>query len=261
MLRLVRFLFALWKTNLLAAMEYRAAFITQVVGMLLNDAVYFIFWVIFFGEFKQIRGWGLQEMFLLFGIVCAGFGLASFLFGNIISLDHVIAEGRLDYYLSLPKPVLLHVLASRNIMSGIGDFSYGVLSFLVTRQFTLDMVARFVAGTLLSMIVIVSYMVLIQSLAFWLGHAQLLSEQASNAIVTFAIYPINLFDNTGKFLLFTVVPAAFVGAVPAQLVTNFSWGVFGELFGAAIGLLALAVFVFYRGLRRYESGSAIQIQV
>lgn len=261
MVRLLRFLLALWKTNLLAAMEYRASFITQVVGMILNDAVYFIFWVIFFGEFKDIRGWGLQEMFLLFGIVCAGFGLGTFLFGNMLSLDHVIAEGRLDYYLSLPKPLLLHVLASRNIMSGIGDFSYGVLSFLITRQFTLDAIARFIAGTLLSMIVILSYMVLVQSLAFWIGHAQLLSEQASNALVTFAIYPINLFDNTGKFLLFTVVPAAFVGAVPAQLVTSFTWRIFAELLGAAVVLLALAVIVFYRGLRRYESGSAIQIQV
>lgn len=37
------FLIALWKANLLSAMEYRVAFLSQVIGMILNDAVYFLF--------------------------------------------------------------------------------------------------------------------------------------------------------------------------------------------------------------------------
>ena len=50
------FLMALWKANLLAAMEYRVAFISQVVGMMLNNAIYFIFWIIFFDRFQEIQG-------------------------------------------------------------------------------------------------------------------------------------------------------------------------------------------------------------
>jgi ABC-type uncharacterized transport system permease subunit len=38
--RELSFLLALWKANLIAAMEYRAAFLTQVVGMILNDGFY-----------------------------------------------------------------------------------------------------------------------------------------------------------------------------------------------------------------------------
>ena len=52
-----RFLLALWKANILSTMEYRAAFITQVVGMMLNDGFYFLFWVIFFGRFEEINSW------------------------------------------------------------------------------------------------------------------------------------------------------------------------------------------------------------
>ena len=55
--------------------------------------------------------------------------MSAFLFGNALDLANVIANGRLDYYLSLPRPVLLHVLASRSITSGLGDFTYGVLKF------------------------------------------------------------------------------------------------------------------------------------
>jgi ABC-2 type transport system permease protein len=62
-------------------------------------------------------------------------------------------------------------------------------------------------------------------------------------------------------ILFTVLPAAFIGSVPAEFVRAFSWEQLAMMTAAAAGLLFLSVFVFYRGLRRYESGSAIQVQV
>ena len=92
------FLIAQWQANLASAMEYRAAFISQIVGMFINDAVYFVFWVVFFDRFKQIRGWDAADMFLLFSIVALGYGLAFTFFGNALQLSRVIAQGQLDYY-------------------------------------------------------------------------------------------------------------------------------------------------------------------
>jgi ABC-2 type transport system permease protein len=259
--RELTFLLALWKANLLAAMEYRISFLSQVIGMMLNNGIYFLCWVIFFDRFQEVRGWGLDEMFLLFGIVAAGFGLGTYLFGNAMTLADVIASGRLDYYLSLPRPVLLHVLASRSRVSGLGDFTYGFISFALAGNYTPDAIVRFVVGTLLAMTVFLSFLVLVQSLSFWMGNASLLAVQATNAIVTFSIYPITLFDGSAKFLLFTVLPAAFIGAVPAEFVRAFSWSRLAQLLAAALATLSLAVLTFRRGLRRYESGSAIQSQI
>ncbi|HHH41222.1 MAG TPA: hypothetical protein ENK56_04375 [Chloroflexi bacterium] len=261
MRRELTFLLALWKANLLSAMEYRAAFISQVIGMMLNNAVYFAFWVIFFDRFQEVRGWGLDEMLLLFAVVAVSFGLGVYLFGNVMRIAEASANGRLDYYLSLPRPVLLHLLASRSIASGFGDFLYGLICFAVAGRWTPDAVARFVVGSLLSMIVFLSFLILVQSLAFWMGSATLVSAQAANALLTFSLYPITLFDGTAKFLLFTILPAAFIGAVPAEFVRTFSWSTLAHLLLAASLLLTLAVALFQRGLRRYESGSAIQVQV
>jgi ABC-2 type transport system permease protein len=261
MRRELGFLLALWKANLLAAMEYRVAFISQVAGMMLNNAVYFVFWLVFFDRFQQVCGWGLDEMLLLFGVVAAGFGLGVYLFGNALTLADVIANGQLDYYLSLPRPVLLHVLASRSQASGIGDATYGIISFALARQWSLPAIVRFGVATFLSMTVFLSFLVVVQSLAFWAGNSTLVTTQATNALVTFALYPITLFDGTAKFLLFTVIPAAFIGAVPAEFVRASGWSTLGELLGAALVLLGLAVFIFHRGLRRYESGSAIQVRM
>ncbi|MBW8012451.1 MAG: hypothetical protein FVQ83_14645 [Chloroflexi bacterium] len=44
-------------------------------------------------------------------------------------------------------------------------------------------------------------------------------------------------------------------------VRSFSWQSLAQLLAAALILLSLALTLFRRGLRRYESGSAIQVQV
>lgn len=255
------FLISLWKANLLAAMEYRASFLTQVIGMILNDGFYFIFWIIFFDRFRQIQGWKLNDMFLLFGLVAAGFGIAVYFFGNTWQLVDIIVNGQLDYYLSLPRPVLLHVLASRSNSSGAGDAIYGFTSFFLSRQITLDAFGRFLLGLFFSATILISFLVIVNSLAFWIGNAQLLASNALNAVVTFSSYPIVLFDGTARFLLLTILPAALIGAIPAELVRSFSWLRLLELCGATLVFLSLAIVIFYRGLRRYESGSAIQTQV
>ena len=261
MQRELSFLIALWKANLLAAMEYRVAFLSQIVGMMLNNAIYFVFWLIFFDRFQEVKGWNLAGMLLLFGIVATGFGLAVYLFGNVMNLAEVIAGGRLDYYLSLPRPVLLHLLASGSRPSGLGDVAYGLLSFAIAGQFGPGAVGRFLVGVLASMAVFLSFVIIVQSLAFWVGNTSLLTVQATNAILTFSLYPITLFEGSAKFILFTILPAAFIGAVPVEFVRAFDWATLLQLLAAALIFLSLAVFVFHRGLRRYESGSAIQVQL
>src|SRR5512145_2971496 len=104
----LNFLFALWKANLQAAMEFRAAFFTQIIFMILNNAGYFVFWILYFDKFENVRGWTVNDMMLLFGIAATAWGTAAYFFGNFTTLGEIIAQGRLDYYLSLPKPVLLH---------------------------------------------------------------------------------------------------------------------------------------------------------
>jgi len=54
-------------------------------------------------------------------------------------------------------------------------------------------------------------------------------------------------------MLYTAVPAAFVAAVPANLIEDFSVGDALVLGGVAAGFAAMAWTVFSLGLRRYTS--------
>lgn len=257
----IKFLLAIWKANLQSNMEYRVSFLSQVIGMMLNNGMYFLIWVVFFDRFNNVRGWGISDMYITFGITASAYGLVSLLFGNAFNLGDIINRGRLDYYLSLPRPVLLHAITSRSIASGMGDFTYGLLSFAVSGVFTWDGLARFVLAVIFSALVFVSFLLIVQSLAFWIGSTSYLSGITLNAMITFAIYPITLFDTGARLILFTLIPAALMGAVPASFVRAFGWDTLGQLALGGIVFLTLAVFIFYSGLRRYESGSAVQVEI
>ena len=130
----LKFLLAVWQANLLSVMEYRISFITQVLGMMLNDFMYFAIWIIFFQQFKDVRGWGIGDMYITYGVLASAFGVVSLFFGNTFTLSEIINNGRLDYYLSLPRPVLLHTVSSRMVSSGMGDFTYGFVSYALSGQ-------------------------------------------------------------------------------------------------------------------------------
>jgi len=255
------FLIELCKTNLSSAMEYRASFISQVVGMIINDGIYFVFWLLFFDRFKVVRGWGMSDMVLLFSIITTGYGLAFVGFGNAMNLANVIAQGRLDYYLALPRDVLLHVLASRSILSAWGDLTFGLMAFLFTGRFSPIEIVLWLMASVCSAAVLVSSFSIFGCLSFWLGNASQLAIQANNAILTLAMYPRDIFEGAVRFIMLTIIPAAFVGAIPLDIVRRLDWKALLGLIAYAIGITFLMRLVFYTGLRRYESGSAINVNV
>lgn len=255
------FLIARWKANFASAMEYRAAFISQIVGMFVNDIVYVAFWVVFFSQFQAVRGWGVSDIMLLMSIVGVGYGLAFTFFGNALQLSRIIAQGQLDYYLALPRSVLLNVLASRMSNSALGDISFGVVTYLLAGRFTPPEIGMWLVASLLAAVVFVMAFTLFHSLTFWLGNASGLAEQAMNAMMTLAMYPSDIFQGAVRFMMLTVLPAAFVGVVPLNVVRHLDLGLLALLAGAAIVITAVSSAVFYAGLRRYESGSALNVNV
>ena len=93
------------------------------------------------------------------------------------------------------------------------------------------------------------------SLAFWLGRVETLSRQLWEFLITFSLYPEPLFGGALRLVLFTVLPAGFVGYVPLAVVQRPSATLALVLVAAVCVYGTLAAVVFERGLRRYASGS------
>ncbi len=94
-----------------------------------------------------------------------------------------------------------------------------------------------------------------------MGNAQYTSQQVNNAMLTFSLYPNTLFSGLSRVMLYTFIPAAFVGAVPVEIIKGRDGMLLLALVGVAVAMWAFAAAVFYFGLRRYESGSAINVNV
>ncbi|MDB4894718.1 MAG: hypothetical protein JWN15_980 [Firmicutes bacterium] len=250
-----RFVAAYFRVNMAAALEYRASLVSQVVGMLLNDVLWVVFWVLYFTRFPVLRGWTLEDVLVLWASVALSVGLVGAFAPNSLRLPRLVAQGQLDYYLALPKDVLLHLLVSQIRLDALGDVIFGPVLLVVMVKLTWIKVAVYLATALLAAIVLLGFFVLVGSLAFFVGNAEGISAQFGMAIVHFATYPTTIFDGGVKFVLFTLIPAGFVSTLPVELVREFHWVGFGELLGAAVLFLGLAVWVFRAGLRRYESGN------
>jgi ABC-type uncharacterized transport system permease subunit len=90
----------------------------------------------------------------------------------------------------------------------------------------------------------------------WLTGRQEPGSTAMNAVLLLAAYPADIFTGAGKALLYTVLPAAFIAAVPARFIDAPTMVDAGWMLFATAVFVLLAVVTFSLGLRRYASGSA-----
>jgi ABC-2 type transport system permease protein len=246
--------------NLMSAMAYRGAFLLQVFGMILNNAMLLFFWWVLFNRLPSLQGWDLAGVMTLYGIVALGFGLANIVCGNSFRVARTITSGDMDYYLALPANPLVHMLVSRMSLSAWGDAVFGLVVFLAAAPGRWESLPLFILVSLMAGLVLVGFSVLVGSLAFWVGNADNLATQAINAIITFGLYPMEIFPGIIRVLLYTLIPAAFVGSVPAALLNDFDWGQLATMMAFTAGITLAAWGVFRWGLRRYESGNLVTVR-
>ena len=256
----LRFLRALLATNLKASFALRGAFWLQAAFMAVNDLAWLAVWLIFFRRFESLGGWRLSDFMVLHGVLALSFGLAVVAAGGVRELARTIHDGDLDVFLTQPKPALLHVVASKTRASGWGDMAYGILVVALSGRAGPAIVPELLAGVLCGTTVAIATAVIVHSLAFWLGPVQSIARQSWEFLIVFAGYPDTIFSGFLRTVLFTLIPAAFAGWLPAAIVRDFTWaGLLAALGGAAL-YATIAVAVFRAGLRRYASGSRFGVR-
>jgi ABC-2 type transport system permease protein len=251
----VGFARALLAINLKASLGQRGTFAAQVFFMMLNNATFFVFWWALMHRVPHLRGWSLGDIQVLFGLVAAAHGLAVTVAGGVQHLGSFIEEGQLDTLLTQPRPVLPYALGLRLQAAGIGDLISGLLFIASSGEVAWRATPFVLLATVTSALVFVATGVVFFSLAFWFGRVDTLARQLWELLIVFAVYPEPLFGGVLRLLLFTVLPAGFIGYVPAQFVQEPSLARGLALLAASAVYVTVAVAVFERGLARYASGS------
>lgn len=254
-----KFIWEYFKINIQSAMEYRMNFITQSTFMILNDIVWVIFWTIFFGKFPVLNNWGIKEILTMMATITFSWGLVGVFFGNFRYLAEVIREGQLDFYLTLPKEELTHILVSKSKFDAFGDLLFGLILAIIA--IPLVKIPLFLGLALISCVIILSFAIILGSLSFYIGSAVEAANQGLMGVLSIASYPFSAFQGYTKFILLTLIPAGFITGVPVEILRNFNWESLGYMIICAAILFGLAILIFKKGIKKYESGNLINARM
>jgi len=227
----------------------------QVAIMAVNDGVWIGFWWLFFQRAGTVRGWDFRSVVLLWAVLTTSAGLVLGVLANARRIGRMVADGSLDAVLALPVRPLPWLLLRRIDGVFVGDALFGLALFALAGDPTPARAARFALGVLAAVVVLTGFLVAVESLVFFAGGGRA-GELGFQAIVLLSSYPVEVFPAALRLALHTVVPAAFVAAVPARLIDAPDARTGLALLAAAGAFAVLGWAVFTAGLRRYTSGSA-----
>lgn len=236
------------------AIANRGALVSQMTAMIVNDAVWIVFWALFLDRTGDLGGWDLRGIMMLQAVLTTAGGIALGVTANARHLGAIATQGGLDSVLTLPTGTLGHVLLRRVEPVNLGDMVFGVSLFALFGNPTPGRVALFLLAVAASATILTSFLVLTGSLAFFAGRSET-GELGFHSMVMLGSYPVDIFAGVAKVFLHAVIPAAFVSSVPARVVLDFDLGQALTLLGVAAVMAGLAVTVFRSGLRRYTSGA------
>src|SRR5262249_7096037 len=142
--------------------------------------------------------------------------------GGVRYLGQFIEQGELDTLLVQPPPVLVHAAGMRSQSAGFGDMASGVILIVLSGQVSWIDAPRLAVAIVAAALVFAASGILFFSAAFWLGQSDSVARQMWELVITFSLYPDPLFGGGLRLVLFTLIPAGWVGYVPAQLARHAS---------------------------------------
>ncbi|HVI36760.1 MAG TPA: ABC-2 family transporter protein, partial [Gaiellales bacterium] len=178
------------RTAIANGLANRTSFWFQVSLMVANDITWIVFWVLFFHQVGNLRGWDAHDVIVLFSILLTTAGVALGLCANSRKIGQLSADGALDETLTLPVPPLAHLLSTRVDAANTGDLLLGPVVFLLAGNPSPERAAMFLFGVVAGSVVLIGFLVACGSLTLFVGGRGEQADLGFNAILIFASYPL-----------------------------------------------------------------------
>lgn len=251
----LKLIFSYFGLNIKKEWQYKQSFFMQIFMMILNDLFFIIQWLIIFSIVDDIGGYGFKEVMLLWAVAAGGYGFSHAFFGGAWNIKNLVYEGRLDVFLTQPKNVLINVCCSSTEIAALGDMLYPFVVLAIIGApwwwYLLIIPVSILAG-----LIYVSVYVFFISFSFYIKNGDAIARSVEGTINKIGNYPPHIFSTGVKWILLTIIPAFFYTFLPAQflfLTPNLWWIL---LIVAVTALwVAVAFFMFHKGLKKYNSGS------
>jgi ABC-2 type transport system permease protein len=243
-----------------AVLEYVADFWILIASGVITESLGLVFLSVVMARVPHLNGWSYPEMVLIYALAGVSSSFVPVVADGIWQLAGQIHSGQLDYTLTRPYPPLLQVMSSWVGFNGVGDLiaSAAMLVWALTRvdvHWTpvnvLILLVLMVSGIALRL----ALCVVANSVSFWLRMPMPMFAMTAWQVGELARYPIGIYGLGLRFLLGVAAPFAFAGFFPAAWLLDrggYAWlGIVTPVVAAVWWFYA--VWLFGRGLRRYES--------
>jgi ABC-2 type transport system permease protein len=249
------------KNNFVREFIYRANSFAMAFADLIWVAVEYAFFEVIYSNINQINGWTREQTFFFLGIFISSDALFTTLFQRTFwQFPYLINQGDLDVLLT--KPVNTVFLATLKELNFTQVVNLG-LGFWIIHHY--GPAAGFNGGIkwigVLFWIFIglwTQYMVRFCFVvaSFWMERGLTVSRLYYQ-FYALANKPEGLYPTAIRMIIKTALPFAFLGSLPSRALTGRMHG--GEYFlvlGVLCAYVGICVFLWKRGLRKYQSASS-----
>jgi ABC-2 type transport system permease protein len=260
----LRLYFKLIRIAMQSRMQYRADFVTGVIGVIVLNVVNLGLIGILVSRFTHLNGWNVWEMVFLYCLWLLGHSLYSLFLWHIRTLEDYLVQGTFDQFLMRPVSPFILFLGREVQYLGVADLLFGVAgASLAYRNLGLHwdgvkwvfFVVAVLSGTLIEMTIAL----MIACAAFWTGRSRRASGLVMQLNVMVQHYPVDIFGYTFRVIVTGLIPVAFMNYYPALMLLDkldpqSPWWWLGYMSPVvAVMLVGITTGVWRLALRRYAS--------
>jgi ABC-2 type transport system permease protein len=254
----VRFALYSIKKNIRSSAELRSSFLMNVFGMALNDIAFIILWIFFVRSVGVVGGWTGAEIIGLMGFSAFSFGVIMSVFRGIFILPDYVASGSFDRFMLSPKNLLLRVATSSFLPSAVGDVIFGLVCLIIYGsliQIGLPQALLLLLLMLMTCVVFFAVLVIIFSTSFLFIDSYTVTNSIFNLFMGPSLFPGGAFQGAMRFIFTFIIPSLLIGGIPVEILKNASWPTLAVVGSFSAILFALALFIFPKAVRKYESSN------
>jgi len=249
-------------------LSFKANLYTQIIGMILNNLMYFSVWFLLIARFGNINGYGIFELILVQGFMSIFYAIYFWFFGGMNKLSTYLNQDQfLDLQLYPISP--LTVLVTRGgSASNFGDFVQGAV-FVVAYFVNLFMqnsntfssqvfiqILLILPALLIGIAGFFGASLLVNSLIFFAPKLLNLPDFLDQFYIGAGLYPSQNFQGWFKYILYTLGIFSFI-FTPIEVVRGFfrpEFLILSAVLAVAVNLLGF--YVWGLGIKKVENGSS-----
>jgi ABC-2 type transport system permease protein len=245
-----------------AQMQYRASMLIHAAGQFVLTLLEFAgIWVLF-ARFGSLRGYGLPEIALLYGMASLSFAASESLAYGFDDFARLVVTGDFDRLLLRPRSTALQVAAQDVRLLRLGRITQGCFVFgwalhALPIAWTVPRVLLLVSALVGGTCTFVALFVAQATLAFFTTQGLEITNTITYGGIETAKYPLSIYDKWFARFFTYVIPLACMNFLPAMVIigrSNSLAGWLSPLVGPAFLGLSLKLWGF--GVRHYRSVGA-----